>query len=37
MYGSGREDLPDVRECSDALLECLGVVERPSRMYGSGW
>ena len=32
MFGSGREDLPDVREWEGGPLECLLVVGRPSRM-----
>ena len=47
MSGSDREAHPDVREWSGGLPnvrelfgvphECLEVVERPSRMSGSGW
>ena len=43
MYGSGREALSDVRECSEGPpgcsggpLKCPGVVWRPSLMSGSG-
>ena len=36
MTGSGRESLTDVREWSGGPPGCLGVVERPSRMSGSG-
>ena len=36
MFGSGRESLPDVRECSRDFPECPGVDGRPSRMSGSG-
>ena len=43
MSGSGREAFLDVRvalsdvwECSEGPPRCLGVVERPARMFGSG-
>ena len=35
MSGSGRETFPDYREWSEGPTECLGVVGRPSQMYGS--
>ena len=36
MSGSGREDLPDIREWSGGLRGSLRVVGRPSRMIRSG-
>ena len=36
MSGSVREAIPDVREWSEGLTECLGVVGSPSRMSVSG-
>ena len=36
MSGSGLEALPNVREWSGGPPACPGVVERPSRMCGSG-
>ena len=36
MSGSGREALPDVRECSGVPPKRPRVVGRPSRMSGSG-
>ena len=36
MPGSGREALWDGRQWSGGPLGCPGVVERPSRMSGSG-
>ena len=36
MSGSGREDLPDVRECSRGSPGSSGVVGWPSRMSGNG-
>ena len=36
MSGSGRDVLPDVYEWSGIPPGCLGVVERPFRMSGSG-
>ena len=36
MSASGWEAFPDVRERSDSTPGCPGVVERPSRLFGSG-
>ena len=36
MTASGLDALPDVREWSQGLLECPGVVRRPSQKFGSG-
>ena len=36
MSGSGREALPDVREWSGGTPGCPGIIDRPSRMSGSG-
>ena len=36
MSGSDRESHPNVQEWSGGPSGCLGVVQRPSRMLGSG-
>ena len=36
MSGSGREDLPDVREWSRGPPGCPGVIGRPTQMFASG-
>ena len=36
MCGNGQEAILDVRELSEGLPRCPGVVWRPSRMCGSG-
>ena len=36
MSGSDRQAIPDFREWSRGPLGSLGVVGRPSRMFGSG-
>ena len=35
--GSCREALPDVREWSEVLPACMGMVGMPTRMSGSVW